>query len=88
MPQVLQRSVSVRGPKFFHDGNVLMFVFWYDASTRDGPRPATNDDMLAYPDALRLADLPLDDPYPETEVNNPPPPAAEAELEAKKAKPR
>jgi len=60
-----------------------MFVYWYDSSTRDGPRPATNDDMLAYPDALRLADLPLDDPAPETEVNDPPPEQAE-----RKAKPR
>lgn len=69
----LQRSVSIRGPKFYHDGGVLMFVFWYDASTRDGPRVATHEDMLAYPDALRLADKPLDDPEPETEVNNPAP---------------
>lgn len=73
MPTAVQRSVSIRGPKFFYNGAVLMFVFHYDSSTQDGPRVATHEDMVNYPDALRLADASPTDLLPDTEVNNPAP---------------
>ena len=56
---VLKRSVSMRGPKFYHDGGVLMFINFIDGSTQDGPRVATHEDMTAYPLALINAENPL-----------------------------
>ena len=47
----LQRSIAVRGPRFFMDGEHLMFVRHLDASTREGPRKATPADKKAYADA-------------------------------------
>lgn len=48
----LQRSAAPRGARFYQDGGKLMFVNVLDASTRDGPRPATAVDKKAYPEAL------------------------------------
>ena len=48
----LQRSVSMKGAKFYRQGGKLMFVLHIDASTRDGPREATAEDLDAYPDAF------------------------------------
>lgn len=54
-PEVLQRpsarTVSIRGPKFFRGGEareLIMFVFNYDGSTRDGPREATEADAVQH----------------------------------------
>ena len=48
---VLNRSINLRGPRFFVDDGRLMFVMHLDASTREGPRAATKDDSLAHPEA-------------------------------------
>ena len=47
----LQRSISLRGPRFFADGAAIMFVNHLDGSTRDGPRQATAEDQAAHPAA-------------------------------------
>ncbi len=47
----LQRSVSIRGARFYRDGETVMFVRHLDASTREGPRPATDEDRSAHADA-------------------------------------
>ncbi|HEY5412902.1 MAG TPA: hypothetical protein VIJ94_19470 [Caulobacteraceae bacterium] len=47
----LQRSVSQRGARFYQDGEQIMFVRHLDASTREGPRAATEADRAAHPDA-------------------------------------
>ena len=47
----LQRSVSVRGVRFYREGEEVMFVRHLDASTREGPRPATEADKSAHPEA-------------------------------------
>ncbi|HUZ12664.1 MAG TPA: hypothetical protein VMU93_07450 [Caulobacteraceae bacterium] len=49
----LERMISLRGPRFFRDGERLMFVNHLDGSTRDGPRPATQADRAAHPDAAQ-----------------------------------
>lgn len=49
---VLDRRISLRGPRFWIDGDQLMFVNALDASTRDGPRLATNADREAHADAF------------------------------------
>lgn len=47
--------ISRRGAKFFMEGEgeekALMFVFHYDIFTREGPRPATEEDTLQHPNA-------------------------------------
>jgi hypothetical protein len=48
----LQRSVSLRGAKFYRQGASLMFVLHLDASTRVGPREAIVEDLEAWPDAF------------------------------------
>ncbi len=48
---MLQRSVSIRGARFYRDGEGVMFVRHLDASTREGPRPATDADRSAHPEA-------------------------------------
>ena len=53
---VLERLIGLRGPKFYEvagddDSRTLMFVNYMDSNTRDGPRPATEDDSLAHPEA-------------------------------------
>jgi hypothetical protein len=53
----LDRRISPRGPRFWLDGEVVMFARQIDASTREGPRAATEADRAAWPDAL--ADLGL-----------------------------
>jgi hypothetical protein len=68
---VLDRRVSLRGPRFWVEGfevlrvwgsvwatkgePKLMFAFQYDASTRDGPRLATDEDAKAHPEAYEAA---------------------------------
>jgi hypothetical protein len=47
----VERRISVRGPRFWMDGDELMFCFQYDSSTRDGPRPATDKDRLNFDEA-------------------------------------
>jgi len=44
----LVRNASPRGPRFYEDAGRLMFVNILDASTRDGPRPATAEDKKAH----------------------------------------
>ena len=46
----LQRSVSMRGARFYRDGEEVVFVHHLDASTREGPRLATDEDRAAHPD--------------------------------------
>lgn len=59
----LDRRISTRGPKFWEQGDDVMFVNFIDASTRDGPRLATDDDIAMYPDEYRRAfDAPSYDP--------------------------
>ena len=50
----LQRSVSLRGARFYRDGEEVVFVRHLDASTREGPRPATDEDRAGHPDAWAL----------------------------------
>jgi hypothetical protein len=52
----LERRISLRGPRFWRDGAVLMFERQLDGSTREGPRPATDADRAAWPEALAAAD--------------------------------
>lgn len=47
----LQRSIAARGPRFYLDGEHLMFVRHLDASTREGPRKATPADKKTHADA-------------------------------------
>jgi len=47
----LQRSVSIRGARFYREGGQVMFVRHLDASTREGPRAATDEDRVAHPEA-------------------------------------
>jgi hypothetical protein len=47
----LQRSVSIRGARFYQEGDQVMFVRHLDASTREGPRAATNQDRWTHPEA-------------------------------------
>lgn len=51
MPAII-RNTGPRGPRFFEDGGELRFVNVVDASTRDGPREATDEDRLAHPEAF------------------------------------
>ena len=57
---VLERSISLRGPRFFvqaipdGDGEIertIMFVNHIDASTRTAPRPATREDSVEHAEA-------------------------------------
>ncbi len=54
----LQRSVSIRGARFYREGEEVMFVRHLDASTREGPRPATDEDRAVHPDAWMAFDPP------------------------------
>jgi hypothetical protein len=71
------------------DGTVLKFVNFIDGSTWDGPRVATNQDMLDHPDALAKAERPLQ-PMPDavaTElIKGAPPPFVAPEDELPKPK--
>ena len=58
----LERRISLRGPRFFKEGAVLMFINQLDGSTRDGPRAATDDDRAAHPEALAGLEIDSDDP--------------------------
>jgi hypothetical protein len=57
----LERRISLRGPRFWRDGAALMFAHQLDGSTREGPRPATEADKAAFPEALAAADAPSAD---------------------------
>lgn len=46
---VLSRNQGPRGARFFDEGGELMFVHVLDGSTRFGPRPATDEDLGAFP---------------------------------------
>jgi hypothetical protein len=59
---MLERRISLRGPRFWREGEVLMFAHQLDASTREGPRPATDADRDAFPEALAQAGVPNADP--------------------------
>ena len=56
----LERRISLRGPRFWREGELLMFAHQLDASTRDGPRTATDADKAAFPDALAQAEVETD----------------------------
>lgn len=47
----LERSISLRGPRFYGEGERIMFVHHYDAMTREGPREATKADSLEHGEA-------------------------------------
>lgn len=51
---VVRRSGGPRGPRFYQDGDALMFVNVIDGMTQDGPRVATDDDQAGHPDALAI----------------------------------
>jgi hypothetical protein len=77
---ILARQLNVRGPRFWRDGERLMFVNHYDAFTHDGPREATDADKAAHGEALaRLeagaAETPL---APLVTVRDPMTPASKA----------
>lgn len=68
---VLERRMSQRGVKFYHEGGELMFVHQLDSSSRVGPRPATREDseMHAQAWALFVEELEgegADDPFTPT----------------------
>jgi len=48
---VLSRQVCLRGPRFYPERGKAMFVNHIDASTREGPREATDEDRAAHPKA-------------------------------------
>ena len=48
---VLQRRISIRGPRFWSEGGRLLFVEHLDGSTRIGPREATAADKAAHAEA-------------------------------------
>ncbi len=50
----LDRRPGVRGPMFWMGDETIMFVNHFDASTRDGPREASEDDSLAHPEAFSV----------------------------------
>ena len=103
---VLDTRVSLRGARFWVEGMdvlriwgrvwatrgepTLMFSYQYDRSTRDGPRPATDADAKAHPEAYEAcqAETGLDPTPPGTPhgqrwvdpaVKPPPPPKPHAE---------
>lgn len=51
----LERRISLRGPRFWTEGDVLMFCNQIDGSTRDGPRTATPEDVQAHPEAFEAS---------------------------------
>jgi hypothetical protein len=58
----LQRNVSMRGSRFYREGDQVLFVRHLDASTREGPRPATDDDRAEHPDAWATFEATLPPP--------------------------
>jgi hypothetical protein len=44
----LQRRVSLRGPRFWSEGERVLFVHHLDGSTRIGPREAEEADKAAH----------------------------------------
>ena len=52
---VLVRRISPRGPRFWFEGETLMFANQLDGSTRDGPREATDADRVAHAGAYSAA---------------------------------
>lgn len=83
----LQRSIAIRGPRFYLDGEELMFVNHLDGSTREGPRLATEADREAHPGAWgALENAPADPFKPLLAFSDPEggPPAAEEGEHAKR----
>ena len=58
----LQRSSAPRGARFYEDDGELVFVNVLDATSRIGPRPATDEDREAYPDAWAVFEGTKEDP--------------------------
>lgn len=54
MRPVMNRTIALRGPKFYRDGEdraKVLFVNHIDSSTREGPREAMETDAVGHPDA-------------------------------------
>lgn len=51
---VLTRNTGPRGPRFFDEGDQIMFVHVLDGSTRFGPREATDQDRAEHPEAWKV----------------------------------
>ena len=85
---VLERRISLRGPRFWIEGDELMFCNQIDGSTRDGPRLATNTDAEAHPEAFAASEAEQNQADPpgkplvtavDPAVKPPPPPRPHAE---------
>jgi hypothetical protein len=63
MPAII-RNTGPRGPRFFEDNGTLRFVNVVDASTRDGPRDATDEDRIAHPEAFAALGSSAHDMFP------------------------
>jgi hypothetical protein len=69
----LERRISLRGPRFWQEGETLMFCNQIDGSTRDGPREATDADAEAHPEAFAAMGDDTSSPgKPMITVKNPP----------------
>lgn len=61
----LQRSSAPRGARFYEDGGEIMFVHVLDATSRIGPREATDADRAEHPESWRRYEDDLPDPATE-----------------------
>lgn len=52
MPALQRNSAVFHMPRFYDEGEKLMWVYDLDGSTRMGPREATDDDLVKYPEAF------------------------------------
>lgn len=52
MPVLKRNSAVFRGPRFYDEGDKLMWVNDLDSSTRIGPREAADEDLTLYPEAF------------------------------------
>lgn len=50
----LQRSSAPRGARFYEEDGKVMFINVLDATTRFGPREATDEDMAEHPAAFEF----------------------------------
>jgi hypothetical protein len=58
------RNVGPRGPRFYEDQGALMFINVIDASTKEGPREATDEDRKEHPRAYEAMGANMDDLFP------------------------
>lgn len=60
----LQRSSAPRGARFYYDADAetILFLNVLDATSRIGPRPATDEDREAHPDAWAVLEGTKPDP--------------------------